>query len=290
MLKKMITFAAVAGLVLALAPAAHAAVLYNEDWVVVMPHPNQTTGGPYNLAGGFVQEWFWAATGPPNVDWQTAGAQHACAVSNAWGDTAPPPEADNFHFVGYKGDSGTAFLWTSTGKGHVMPTVAAADRIQTKMELYYAATYNGGARFVANVGGNWYVTDPFGTNAADYGMTTNGAVSKWGGPYTSDVENDTWYQWVDPWDGDPTNGYDRDNGTGLIFGLSGPISLPAGDIDEVGVVFQKRNDNNHVFAMDAFVITPEPTTLILIAAGVLPILSGLQRSRRKSPERKARWF
>ena len=298
MLKYTIMFAAVAGLVFALAPAAQGVIPYVEDWQNVHvpvnnPHPDWAGIGPYNLVSGAnvpgLREWHWANDNSPPantvVEMSANGNQHGQGVSYEWEDLVPLPGGDDWRYNG-PSDSGNVFLYTNPGRGAPSPVVLAAERnSQTQMSIWYSESGNLQMQLAALVGGSWYFTDSFGGDITLKMISGTGGnpcrVREWK-QFVQEVENDNWYLWTN--DGvndpdDPKDYYNRDAGTGMPSCLVGAtaISLPVGNIDEIAIQFNKLG-NGDIRALDDYVVIPEPATMALLAFGGLAVL--LRRKRR----------
>ena len=295
MLKKTIMFAAVAGLVLALSPAAQAVILYEEHFVDSRGRsaPSYGNGNSQNTA----QELVWPA--PLVIDWVPGlntnqsdigwdGMRYSSCISDQYetydhptaGDglpgspqgNAPSPDGDGWHFFGFH-DGGDRALRSNPGEVNI----ASAARLGTQFSVDWAMDRDKGLRWLVQVGGgNWYSTAYFANslNGATNGQVDtggpdgHGAVNVWAPTEICDVETATWYLWNnDPSDGEFSDPEDLST-TG--------ISLPGGDITGLGII--RQSDGK--IAVDNFVVTgiPEPATAVLLLIGA-PLLA-LRRRRR----------
>ena len=246
MMKKLsITLLTAFAAAVAFAPATQAALLYEEHFVDSDTNPAWQTSFP-GLAVAGVQ------VNSSVSGWMSAGGgDYGAIVSNLWADTSPTPDGDGWHFFGFL-DSGNGNLYTKDAT----VTIASADRLQTTFSADLAKRVDDGLRWRAKVGGTVYFSDVFFTSDSG-AVTSEGSVSEWKNE-SIDVETADWYD-------------ESDLGTAL--------SLPAGDITQLGFLVLK-NDNGDRVAVDNFQVNniPEPTSLSLLALGGLALL----RRRRRA--------
>ena len=264
-MKKTIMFAAVAGLVFALTPAARAqTIVFEEHWVdpeaeanpgwgrtrqeYVWPAPTDADWVP----GLDVSEYKSAAEG--GARWEAYGATPASFnLSNLYeaGDPrnasypapdSPTPDGDGWHFAGIHDGAGFGDHYMHTTPGTV--NIPAGDRNETKLDLHYASA-NGdgkGFRISAQAGDNWYVTGEIGFPDGNLstGGWTNGRVSEW---VTESLEIES-AEWFD---------YDF-SAKPFTIGAAPYAGLPAGDITAIGFTLL-ANGNGDKWAFDNILIT-----------------------------------
>ena len=244
MLKHTIIFAVVAGLVLALAPAAQAAIDYIENFV-------GTTHGQTLASSGVG----WTGHHTPLV-----------GTATTWGGVTTP-DGDDWFVRWYIGESMS--FYASTGE-YVIPS---AERNNTVFTVDYATQDARGMKIVAKVDGIWYGSETFGTGTGDHGTTSGGTVTRWEVDVSANAETGTWYKLLKTltsrWEvGTANAAWDDDNPR---------TGVPAGDITEFGVNFDNVS-NNRLYAADNFRVIPEPATMALLGLGGIGLL--IRRHRR----------
>ncbi|MDE0855621.1 MAG: hypothetical protein OSA97_14485, partial [Nevskia sp.] len=203
-----------------LAPTSQAATnLYTENFI-----GNTSSGIALNQAG---------------IGWTADGGGHAVLDGDSrvagW-NSATTPDADFYYTARGPGDSGPTIITATAGEY----TVLAASRIDSQFKVDWASSTTKGARFCAEVGGTWYVSDLFGSTASTHGSMAGREVTSWVADQTADVENGTWYEWT----------------YGSRSGVSSTalVGLPAGDITRFGLWWNTTN-NSDSYAIDNFRIT-----------------------------------
>ena len=224
---KMTTLLAVAGMVLALAPAAQATTVYTENFV----------GVTHDEALSVNVGWITSETGKTGT-------------ATTYGGIANPGDADDWYSHHYAGNS-SMHSYASTTE---YPIVSAARNGSTTFMVDIANNAEG-MKFIAKVGGNWYGSDTLATS--DHGAVSGSTATAWETDVSVNADTDTWYAmtgsvfdsyvWRDQRNGPttPQQAWDTDS----------PLAgLPAGDITEFGYAFYNA-DNNRLRAADNFRVT-----------------------------------
>ena len=240
-MKRLITLLAVAGLVLALAPAAVADTpLYTEDFIdAVVGH-----GQPL---------------GDSNTGWEGRGAwgdpyvgPHVHQTNSLGGSYPNTPDGDGYHVQNHTGQSNSKYAVSKAGEYTIIdPATLVCD---------WAANGTKGMRFLAEVDGTWYGSAQLGTNSDDHGAMDGNGVTEWEVDVSVNTATNNWYLAT----GLP-DGYDWRDGT--RFSTTPLMGLPTGDIARFGIGWLNTGNNDYG-AVDNFRILASggdaPGTLIIV--------------------------
>ena len=247
---QMIMLAAVAAVVFAMAPAAQAAISYTENFVDASIGHDQPLG---NSSTGWTGSGAW---GDPYV------GPHVHPVGGGYANT---PDGDNYYVQNHTGQSSSKYAVSKPGEY----TIPAAERTgSTVFTTDAAAGTTLGMKILANVGGEWYGSETFGTNDATNGAMDSNGVTEWMVDVSVNADTDNWYQAM-PGKGLPDS-YDWRDGN--QWNPVPVVGLPAGDITQFGVGF-KHTGNGHYGAIDNFRVTggaapPPPAEPTLVSVNL----------------------
>lgn len=199
MTRSLFTFGtlAVALITVSAVPSANAETLYHEGFVINSPTYTAGNWGPFSDFG-------WSVYAEDGADYSGSAVNPAGAAYDAGA-----PDGDSYRSAIGSGST-LDFVLISDA-----PAVEPSQRDATlAFSFQHRDQYNSGdMRFLALVGGTWYVSDSYAANNSGWVEVSNA------------VESTTWYAW----ETDLTDGFDNVNisGTGSL--------LPAGEISSAGI-------------------------------------------------------